>query len=134
MTSSIKFIGLVVLMLLIGCKSDTNEKEVITILNSEAFQKRISEQEDLQLVDVRTEEEMAEGRIPGAVLVCYTCDDFETAIQEMDKSRPIYVYCARGRRSANASAVMKKLGFTRVYDLKGGYTAWEEAGMETELP
>ena len=134
MTSSFKLIGLVVLLLFIGCKSETKEKEVITILNSEAFQKRITEQEDLQLVDVRTAEEMAEGRIPGAVMICYTCPNFEEAILAIDKSKPVYVYCARGRRSANASAVMKKLGFTRVYDLKGGYTAWVESGMETELP
>lgn len=134
MTSSIRLIGLTLFMFVVACKDGNGQKEVITLLNTEAFQKRIQSQEDLQLIDVRTDEEVAEGIIPGAVQICFTCPDFEQAIDALDKSKPVYVYCAIGGRSAKASAVMKRLGFTRVYDLKGGYTAWKEAGLESEVP
>jgi rhodanese-related sulfurtransferase len=44
----------------------------------------------------------------------------------LDKNKPVLVYCAAGGRSASAAKDLKKAGFKKVYDLEGGYDAWED--------
>ena len=120
---------LIVSFISVSCNDGKNEKDIITVLENEVFQNRIEQEENLQLVDVRTAEEVAQSSIPGAVNICFTCDGFEDDISELSKEEQVYVYCRVGGRSARASAVMKKLGFKRIYDLKGGITEWEADGF-----
>jgi rhodanese-related sulfurtransferase len=42
----------------------------------------------------------------------------------LDKSAPVYVFCASGGRSGKASAALRQEGFTTIIDLKGGYNKW----------
>ncbi len=79
------------------------------------------------LLDVRTAEEYASGRIPGAKLLPY--DEIAARAQELatlagTKDRPIVVYCRSGRRSAIAASSLKSLGYTTVADF-GGISAWQ---------
>ena len=73
------------------------------------------------LVDVRTAEEYASGRIPGAILFPY--DEIRTksaafrAAAGPDQDRPIIVYCRSGRRSAIAADELTALGYRNVLDL-----------------
>ena len=84
------------------------------------------EQEDVQLVDVRTPAEFAEGHIAGAVNIDVKASDFkEKALATLDKARPVAVYCRSGRRSVDAANVLTKEGF-RVTNLLGGINAWTE--------
>lgn len=76
----------------------------------------------LLVLDVRTAEEHAEGHIPGALLMPY--DEIPLRFAERDKARPLVVYCRSGRRSAIAAESLRKLGYTRVYDL-GGLESWK---------
>jgi rhodanese-related sulfurtransferase len=85
---------------------------------------------DVQLVDVRTPGEWRAGVIDGALLYDIYSSDFEKRISELDPSKPVYVYCAVGGRSGNASAKLKKMGF-KVYDLRGGMDAWKAQGQAT---
>ena len=55
--------------------------------------------------------------------------DFIKHLAELDKNKPVLVYCAIGGRSSKAMAIMKKEGFKEVYNLEGGMTAWKDAGM-----
>ena len=82
------------------------------------------------VLDVRTPEEWAEGIIPNAEQMNYHADDFATQIESLDKSKPVFVYCKRGGRSAGAAEILKEKGFTKVYNLDGGITAWTEEGQE----
>ncbi|GAB1463776.1 rhodanese-like domain-containing protein [Pedobacter sp.] len=79
---------------------------------------------DIQLVDVRTEKEYKEKHIADAVNVDVEKPNFEDAAQTLDKNQPVYVYCRTGKRSSKAAHKLKSLGFTKVYDLKGGITSW----------
>jgi rhodanese-related sulfurtransferase len=78
------------------------------------------------IIDVRTEDEFESGKIPGALNIdIYKGQGFIYEIEELDKSKNFYVYCAAGVRSANACGVMQQLGFENVYNLVGGFSNWE---------
>lgn len=83
----------------------------------------MNENSDIVIVDVREEEEMAEGYIEGAVLIPLDTveSDIENKIQDKDKT--ILVYCRSGRRSAIACDIMDSLGYKNVYDF-GGIIDW----------
>ena len=80
-------------------------------------------EQDYIILDVRTEEEFAEGHIPGAVLI----PDYEIGerAQEMlpDKEQLIFVYCRSGNRSKKASAELAEMGYTNVKEF-GGIIDW----------
>lgn len=78
------------------------------------------------LVDVRTDGEYTAGFIKGAVNIDISADDFDRKMSHFDKNVPIAVYCAKGGRSASAAKKLKNLGFTQIYDLDGGFTAWKK--------
>lgn len=92
-------------------------------------------EDNLQLVDVRTKEEYDVSHLKSAQNICVTSDDFIDKVKELDKAKPVYVYCKKGGRSAKAASILKEMGFTKVYDLQGGLTSWQEEGLETvEIP
>lgn len=95
--------------------------------------KRVITQENVQLLDVRTEQEFNEGHIANALNVDVKQDNFmEQAKEVLNSEKVIAVYCRSGRRSADAAARLSKEGF-QVIDLKGGIIAWTKKFGDTEL-
>ena len=92
--------------------------------------KRLIAARQVTILDVRTPDEFSAGHIAGAKNLNFNDGDFQAKLQQLDKGQSYLVHCASGRRSAQAGAVMKKLGFKSVYDLAGGITAWEQANQE----
>ncbi|NQZ75061.1 MAG: rhodanese-like domain-containing protein [Ekhidna sp.] len=86
---------------------------------------------DLQLLDVRTPEEVSYGIIETATVIDFYDPEFAAKVSQLDKDKPIAVYCAAGGRSANASKKLIDLGFKEIYDLKEGYRGWTGAGYPT---
>jgi len=83
----------------------------------------------IQLLDVRTEQEWNEGHIKGAMRIGIAGDDFEARVaKELNRSKPVLVYCRSGNRSRQAVGKLEKLGFKTVHDLKGGIKAWVADG------
>jgi rhodanese-related sulfurtransferase len=105
-----------------------NEK----ISNQELIQ--LMKNENLQLVDVRTPEEVQQGMIEGAQNIDYRSPDFENNIAKLDRNQPIAVYCGVGGRSGKASDLLIDLGFKEVYDLTGGFTQWEAEEHPIKVP
>ena len=91
-------------------------------LTAEEAKERMDENPELILLDVRTQAEFDEGHIPGAV-----CLPVEMIAADMpfpfSKDAEILVYCQAGRRSADAAAKLRKLGFADVSDI-GGIVDW----------
>ena len=56
----------------------------------------------------------------------------EKAFEGLDKSKPVLVYCASGGRSAKSAKIYKEAGFTKVYNLLGGFRAWSAKGLNIE--
>lgn len=106
---------------------ETSAKSVAEDIKVEEFKSKMDSMEDEIILDVRTPEEWANGTIPGAVKVDWYGDNFEAEIAKLDKSKPVLVYCAAGGRSARAMKKLSDLGFTQVYNLKGGMGAWNKA-------
>lgn len=80
-----------------------------------------------RLVDVRTDAEVARGKIPqGDVLPLHL---LPLRLNELDKHTPTVFYCQMGGRSAQAAAFAVNNGFADVYNLQGGITAWSHAGL-----
>ena len=81
------------------------------------------------ILDVRKDNEFAEGHIKGAVLIDQFQSDFvEQAQAKLPKDKTIAIYCRSGRRSANAASKLADVGYKCV-NLKGGIIAWKEANM-----
>ena len=120
---------LAALAILAGCSSAEDET---TAPEEKAGYQQISQAEAKQLMDsesgyiildVRTDEEFAEGHIPGAMLI----PDYEVAeraeTELPDKGQLILVYCRSGNRSKKASEALAELGYTNVKEF-GGINTW----------
>ena len=92
----------------------------------EHWSKLLEDHPDIQLVDVRTPEEFADGIIPGARNIDAGQAGFDReAEKELDLSRPVAVYCRSGVRSRKAAVRLVRKGYT-VYNLDGGYEGWKK--------
>ena len=78
------------------------------------------------LVDVRRPDEFASGHLPGAVNLEVTAPDFGQRVAALDKTKPTYVYCRSGARSATAAGQLTTAGFAQVSNLLGGVLDWPE--------
>jgi rhodanese-related sulfurtransferase len=83
---------------------------------------------NVQLIDVRTDAEIAHGRIKGAASLPLHL--LPLRLQELDAKKTTVFYCQMGGRSAQAAAFAAAQGLTDVYNLQGGITAWAQAGGE----
>jgi len=109
---------------LFGCKEQSTE--TIKVVDVSTFKEALKNNLDIQLIDVRTPKEYDEGHIENAKLIDFLSEGFKENIQELDKNKPVYLYCRSGGRSGKASKLMLELGFTQIVDLKGGYMAWSK--------
>lgn len=80
-------------------------------------------------LDVRTADEFAEGHLIDAININVESGNFEAEIEKLDKNTTYAVYCRSGRRSAIAVDLMKKAGFTNLYNLDGGVIDWSASGL-----
>ena len=96
-------------------------------MDADDFEKAI-QSPDVVVLDSRTAQEYADGHIRNAVNIDVKNADFEQkAVESLDKSKTIAVYCRSGRRSKTAAAILSKNGYT-VIELNCGIICWESAG------
>ena len=107
-----------------GCNGNDN----IVSVSAPEFNKEIKA-DTVQLLDVRTPGEYAEGHIEGALNIDVHSDDFRRmAEKELSKDSTVLVYCRSGRRSMDAAEILVLLGY-KVVNLKGGIIEWKEDGL-----
>jgi len=122
-----------ILLLIVACSGQTGDaggqssdqqfvREIISVQN---FKKKLTSAANHQLIDVRTAEEFEGGHIEGAVNIDYYDPEFEGKLQKLAKDKPVLVYCQKGGRSGKAAAKLLEMEFHEVYDLEGGFTAWQ---------
>ena len=122
MKKYILFLGLI-LLIIASCSSQSTEIKNISV---EDLQVVLKDNKNIQLVDVRTPAECAKGIIENAIKIDITEDNFEKiALDKLDKTKPVYLYCKSGGRSKKASKLLLKKGF-QTYNVLGGYIAWKQ--------
>lgn len=114
----------------VGGETGTDEVAQMTYddVSVAKFKELMETMPEAQLLDVRTSGECAEGMIDGALAMDIQGADFSRSLESLNKNLPVLVYCKSGGRSGRAMDIMEDLGFTKVFNLNGGITAWREAG------
>lgn len=88
--------------------------------------------EKATLIDVREDNEYAAGHAAGAEHIGRGVIERDIRFKHPDKSAEIILYCGGGYRSALAAANLQKMGYTNVWSMAGGWTAWTEAEAPVE--
>lgn len=114
---------------LVSCKE--NSQTEIKVVSPEEM-KSLMDMDDVQIVDVRTEEEYNLEHIAKSQNIDVRSPNFDKEITKLDKERPVLVYCKSGGRSAKCVEKLKDAGFVKIYDLSGGITKWKYKGLEVE--
>lgn len=99
----------------------------IVKLDPQNFEKKLQSLTNPVLVDVRTSIEFSQGHLKNAVLIDFNSADFKSRLSKLDKTKPVFVYCAVGGRSNAAVSILSETGFKEIYDLQGGISAWQRA-------
>ena len=119
----------VLLAVIVSCNS---RGQATTSLSTQEFEQHISAK-NIQLLDVRTADEYRLGHIAHALQANWSNqEEFLKRVAHIDKSKPVYVYCAAGVRSKAAAQWMRSNGYTNVYELNGGYVKWKQDGKAVE--
>jgi len=93
-------------------------------LDFDAFQKKLIEDNDSVLLDVRTPMEHEMIRIPNSILIDIHNPMFREEIEKLDRKKSYYIYCRSGHRSFHAGNYMLQLGFDKVFNLRPGILGW----------
>ncbi|MBK5964121.1 sulfurtransferase [Thiocystis minor] len=105
---------------------------MINEIDSESLRKRLTDGEDVLLVDIRTPAEIAQGAIPDAFLMPMHL--IPLRMSELPKDREVVLYCRSGARSYQACAYLMQQGYSQVWNLRGGIISWARHGFPIESP
>lgn len=95
-------------------------------LSQEEWTKKLMQDVNSVVLDVRTVDECREGIILGALMIdIFKGQGFVYSVDTINKSKNIYVYCRSGVRSHNACSIMNQMGFAHTYNLVGGFSNWQ---------
>lgn len=106
-------------------------KKKIKETNVPDVKRRIDAGEKLLLVDVREDNEWANGHIPGAVHLGRGVIERDIEQRVPDTGTKLILYCGGGFRSALVADNLQKMGYHNVESMDGGWKGWLEAGLPT---
>ncbi len=95
-----------------------------TNLNANDFAQKMAQNTEGAVLDVRTPAEYSGGHLPKALNANVMSNDLMTKTANLDKSKPVFVYCQSGGRSARACKILTNQGFLDVYNMAGGISNW----------
>lgn len=123
------YIVLIAVLLFAGCQGQTGKSSNIQTLAPQEFAAKFQSTPNAQLLDVRTADEHQQQNIDGFTNIDWNASDFETKVGALDKSKPVFLHCRSGGRSAKAAAKLQEMGFREIYDMDGGMLKWEKEGL-----
>jgi peroxiredoxin family protein/rhodanese-related sulfurtransferase/TusA-related sulfurtransferase len=86
------------------------------------------EDDEVIVLDVREKEEVELGKIPGSINI--PLNSLRENLDKLNKEKKIYVYCAVGQRAYLGCRILMQKGFSRVYNISGGYKTWEDVSLK----
>lgn len=130
------FVIFLISFILVSCGNNTVKKNgdiykdpiktispVYNNISPSEAKKRLENEKNIVLLDVRTREEYEEKHIPDSVLIPVDILADEAGNTLTDKNVPVFIYCRSGRRSVTAAKILIEKGYTDVYNL-GGIIDW----------
>lgn len=113
-----------------------------TLPPKQAYEK-IQSTPNLMIIDVDTKFEFDKGHIKNSILIPRGLIEFKITKNDIfpeinqgkmpEKTTPIFLYCKMGGRCLLAAQTLKKMGYTEVYNLKGGLNAWKTERLPLEM-
>lgn len=95
-------------------------------LNQKEWEEVLKTNPNAIIIDVRTMEECCGGILENAKNIDVSnFNDFLSQVQDLDKTKPYFIYCMAGGRSQMACQIMDELGFKNTYNLVGGISCWQ---------
>ena len=124
-------VALALLIVVSGCTSTaTLDQQITSVSPAEAagIIQENSNNAEFVLLDIRTPEEYAAGKIEGSINVDFYAADFREQLDALDKDTHYLVYCNSGNRSGQAVPIFEDLGFAEVDNLTTGIAGWYDEG------
>jgi rhodanese-related sulfurtransferase len=112
-------LGLLIHNLIVGERGNVDPQAATAMMNHK----------EASVIDVRSAADFAAGHIVNAVNIPMNGFKNQMAVMNKYKGKPIIVNCKSGAQSAAACQILRKEGFTEVYNLKGGIMAWQAASL-----
>lgn len=112
----------VALFLLASCHDRIYSSDSITQLPKEDYLRMMALDPNAYVIDVRTRFEYNKEHLPRAQSLSLVGSNFDEKIELLDTTKAVFIYCETAHRSPFATMKLKRVGFTRIYDLKGGYS------------
>ena len=123
-------VGALGLAVLAACGSSTSTEGGIRVVSpTDAAAVQADPPAGLQIIDLRTPEEYAEGHLNGSAMIDFYEADFADRIGALERDQPYLIYCRSGNRSGQTRELMDQLGFSDVREVDGGIVAWTEAQL-----
>jgi len=112
----------IIFIAFLGC-SNTKNNEIRVITAKEMMTDL--KYKKVQVVDVRPVNDYKESHLLNAQNIIYN-KDFRKNLQNLDKEKPVAIYCTTGKISPEAARILKEAGFKNIYILEGGIKKWQE--------
>lgn len=112
-----------------NCSNGQSKSTIKTNLSVTEFAARIKEVPGGIVIDVRTPDEFSKGHLENALNYDWNGAAFDSQIAQLDKTKPVFVYCLSGGRSSSSARKMRSVGFTQVYEMEGGIMKWRSANL-----
>jgi len=110
-------------------KLDNEAKKKVKETNVPEVKRRADAGEQFVLVDVREDNEWANGHIPGAIHLGKGIIERDIEQVVPDTSAKLILYCGGGFRSALVADNLQKMGYSNVESMDGGWRGWTSAGL-----
>ena len=106
-----------------------NQNKDIHIDPSDAYN-QLNSNQDIILIDVRTEEEIRISKISGSINIDFDSKSFYDSLLTLNKSKKYFIYCRSGRRSTITVNYMRENGFHESYNVDGGINSWKNQNLD----
>ncbi|MGH7934848.1 MAG: molybdopterin-synthase adenylyltransferase MoeB, partial [Candidatus Binataceae bacterium] len=91
--------------------------------------RKLMEQPDAVVVDVRESDEWRQGHLPNALGIPRGFLELRIEEKVPDHKKPVILHCASGTRSLLAARALREMGYENVYNMTGGFNAWKDRGL-----
>ena len=106
-----------------------NQNKDINIDPTDAYN-QLNSNQDIILIDVRTEEEIRISKISGSINIDFDSKSFYDSLLTLNKSKKYFIYCRSGRRSTITVNYMRENGFYESYNVDGGINSWKNQNLD----